>query len=277
MNGDIDFTKGIYKGDDIEEIFKPFSTKYMPFWWYFREVLRANLKASSWWQKSDGTALSDEEQKELVALSLLNYSVYTSMADAVAFLEQLHWELHRTTSAKWRVFEVRRAWKAMYSSLYTSFNALCNIVCVAVGHKSPFGAKPGFVWNYGPKQACDLVNRKGIKEIADPLGQCRVRLQIRDHLDHYWLIWHSLCRGEFLLDSAFEKGYLPIRPPAEAEVEVDALKLAKKHVVNSAKDFNSIYQELAIEGGHLDEYLSAKGWRIDYSDYGPHNGRRPRP
>ena len=277
MNGDIDFTKGIYKGDDIEEIFKPFSTKYMPFWWHFREVLRANLRASSWWQKSDGTALSDEEHKELVALSLLNYSVYTSVADAVAFLEQLHSELHRTTSAKWRVFEVRRAWKAMYSSLYTSFNALCNIVCVIVGRKSPFRRRRGVIWNYGPTKAYNLVNGKGIREIAEALGRCKDRLELRNHLDHFWAVWVQIDRGLFRLDKAFEKGYVRIGPQAEVQVEVDAHELAKEHLVNSAKDFNSIYQELAIEGGHLDEYLSAKGWRIDYSDYGPHNGRRPRP
>lgn len=272
----IDFTKGGYKGDVVEETFKHFSVRYMQFWWHFREVLRAQPAASAWWKKQDGTGLSGEEQRELIALSFLNYGVYTGMADAHAFFEQMGFELSRTMLDNWRQVEVGRAWRAMYSSLYRSFNALCNIVCVVVGQKSPFGEKQGEVWNYTPKDALNLINSKGIKEIAEPLGRCSERLKIRNHLDHWWLIWHSMRRGEFLLDSAFEKGYVPIDPKAEVKLKVDAHKRAHEDVVNSAKDFDLIYRELAIEGGYLDQYLSAKGWKIDYKD-SPHNGQRPLP
>jgi len=278
MNAEIDSKRGGYKGDVVEETFKPFSAQYMQFWWHFREVLRANHAASPWWKKTDGTPISDDEQRELVALSLLNYAVYTGIAEALAFFEQMGYELSRTMLPGWRLFEVRRLWEAMYSSLYSSFNALCNIVCVVVGQKSPFGEKPELVWNYTPRDALNLITGKGIKGLAEPLGRCRDRLEIRDHLDHYWLIWHSIVQGRFLLDKHFEKGYVPIHPETEVLTNVDAHKQAREHILDCAKDFDLIYRQLAIKGGYLDEYLSTKGWKIDYSDYGPpHNGQRPRP
>jgi hypothetical protein len=43
-----------------------------------------------------------------------------------------------------------------------------------------------------------------------------------------------------------------------------------------AEDFNLIYREFAVASGFLEQFLAAKGWKIDYSDYGPpHNGQRP--
>jgi hypothetical protein len=276
MNPSIDFTRGGYKGDVVEETFKPFSASYMPFWWYFREVLRACDRASPHWKKSDGTDLSDDEQRELVALSLLNYAVYMGIAEAVASFEQMKGQLSRTMLPGWRLFEVRRLWKAMYSSLYTSFNALCNIICVVVGQKPPVKKKRGRAWNYTPTDALKLVNDRGIKELAEPLGRCKDGLEIRDHLDHYWTIWHNIIQGQFLLDENFKKGYVPLHPKTEVSLHLDAQKLAHKHIVESAKDFNLIYRELSVEDGFLDQYLSAKGWRIDYSDYPPHNGQRPR-
>jgi hypothetical protein len=246
----------------------------MPYWWYFREVLRASHSRSPHWKKSDDTPLSDDEQKELIALSLLNYAVYTGMAEAIASFEQMGSELSRTMPSDWRVIEVRRLWKAMYSSLYTSFNALCNIVCVVVGQGPPVRKKGGRPWNYSPKDAYKLV--KDIRELAEPLNRCRDRLEIRNHLDHYWTIWHSIVQGRFLLDENFEKGYVPVHPEAEVSAKVDAYKLAYEHIIEFAKDFNLIYYELAVEDGYLDHYLSAKGWKVDYSDYGPpHNGQRP--
>jgi len=278
MGIEIDFTKGGYQGDVVEETFKPFTASYMPFWWHFHEVLRASDRASSRWKKSDGTALSDDEQRELVALSLLNYAVYTGMAEAIASFEQMGYELSRTTVPAWRLFEVRMLWKAMYSSLYTSFNALCNIVCVIVGQKSPFGEDPKRIWNYTPKQAYGLVNGRGIKELTEPISRCRDRLEIRDHLDHYWTIWHRIVQGQFLLDKNFKKGYVPLYPEDEVLTTVDAHKLALEHIVESAKDFNLIYREIAVKGGHLDQYLSSRKWMVDYSDYGPpHNKQRPLP
>lgn len=271
-------SQGGYKGDVVEETFKPFSSLYIPFWWHFHEVLRASDRASPLWRKSDGTALSDDEQRELVALSSLNYAVYTGMAESLTFFEQMGHELSRTMNPGWRLFEVRRLWKAMYSSLYTSFNALCNIVCVVVGQKPPFVETPAGVRNYTPKKAYGLVVGRGIGELAEPLGRCIYRLEIRHHLDHYWTIWHKIDQGRFLLDKNFKKGYVPIYPEVEVSPEVDAVELAYGHVVESAEDFNLVYRELAVEDSYLDQYLLAKGWEIDYSDYGPpHNGQRPLP
>jgi len=320
----INFTKGGYQGDVIEETFKPFrvfgtlrgehlfdaisghsavilpkmwrqnaanwtvtprnpreppfTVLHMPFWWHFREVLRASDRASQHWKKSDDTPLSDDAQRELVALSLLNYAVYTGIAEAIASFDQIGYELARTMVPTWRLFEVRRLWKALYSSLYTSFNALCNIVCVIVGPRSPFGENPKCIWNYTPKCAYNLVNGRAIKELAGPIDRCKDRLEIRDHLDHYWTIWHTISQGTFLLDENFTKGYVPIHPETEVSTTVDAYQLAREHIVEAAEDFNLIYRESAVKGGYLDQYLSARGWRIDYTDYGPpHNGQRPQP
>ena len=161
MNQTVDFTKGGYRADVVEETFRDFTVSYMPFWWHFREVLRASDRAASHWQQANGAVLPDNDQRELVALSLLNYAVYTGMAEALAFLEQMGFELARTTLPPWRLFEVRRFWKAMYSSLYTSFNALCNIVYVVVGQRPTVKQTAIGVWNYTPKDAVNIANAKG--------------------------------------------------------------------------------------------------------------------
>jgi hypothetical protein len=278
MSMQIDFTKGGYEGDVVEETFKPFTVPHVPFWWQFREVLRASDRASHRWKKSDGTDLSDDAQRELVALSLLHYTVYHGIAEAITFFEQMGCELSQTVAPGWRIFQVRRSWKAMYSSLYTSFNALCNVVCVVVGQKSPFGEDPTRIWNYTPKRALDLVKGRGIKALVEPIGRCRERLEIRDHLDHYWTIWLSITQGRFMMDENFEKGYVAIRPKDEVLPTVDAHKLASDHLVQSAQDFNLIYREIAVKDGYLDQYLSSNKWMVDYSDYGPpHDKQRPMP
>lgn len=278
MSMNVDFSKGGYQGDIIEETFKQFTVRSMPFWWHFREVLRASHLASPHWAKADGSALSGDEQKELVALSLMNYAVYTGIAESLAFFEQLQFQVFRTTFDPWRIFDARRYWKATYSSLYSSFNALCNIVCIVVGHKPPFGEKPGKVWNYSPSSAYRLVNGKGIVSISEPLKRVTERLEIRSQLDHYWLIWHGIVQGKFLIDKNFTKGYVPLDIGADVSLKVDAIGLAQEHLIKSVEDFNVVYRELSVAGGFLDQYVSARGWAVDYSDYGePHNGQRPKP
>jgi len=278
MSVNVDFSKGGYQGDIIEETFKQFTVKSMPFWWHFREVLRASQLASPHWTKADGAALSDDEQKELVALSLMNYAVYTGIAESLAFLEQLQFEVFRTTFDSWRIFDARRHWKATYSTLYSSFNALSNIVCIVVGLKPPLGEKRGKVWNYSPSSAYRLVNGKGINTIAEPLRRVTQRLEIRSQLDHYWLIWHGIVQGKFLIDKNFTKGYVPLDMGADVSLDVDAIGLAREHLIKSVEDFNVIYRELSVAGAFLDQYVSARGWMVDYSDYGePHNGQRPKP
>ena len=76
MDGPIDFTLGGYDGDVVEEAFAPFTKPTMPFWWQFREVLRANHMVSPHLKKTDGTDSTDDEQRQFVALSLLNYRVH---------------------------------------------------------------------------------------------------------------------------------------------------------------------------------------------------------
>ena len=309
--GTIDFSKGGYRGDEVEEDFKPFTTQHMPFWWHFREVLRASDGVSAHWRTSNGSPLLDDGQRVLVALSLLNYAVYTAMAEALAFLSEMQDELrpvgpagptsgsgfrlldgslstgtcstykqgHPNGSVEWaggQLFQVRKAWKALYSSLYTSFNALSNIVCVLVGKKPVFRGTLT-VRNYTPSAALKLVEGD-YASLADPLHRCDRRMEIRHHLDHYWLIWHTISHGKLLFDSDFAKGRLVLRPGVELALAIDAYQRALEDIQGSARDFNLVYQELAVRNGFLDQYLQSQGWQIDYSDYGlPHGGQRPRP
>ncbi len=273
----VDFSRGGYKGDVVEETFKYFSAHRFPFWWHFREVLRASQQIAPYWKNVNDSNLSDDDQRQLIALSLLHYSVYTGFTEATTFFQQMTFELQRVLVFSWRVFEIRRYWKATYSSLYSSFNALCNILSVIIGNKSPFGKMPGKVWNYTPSSTIKLLTDSGINDIADILKKCKERLEIRDHLDHYWVIWTAVERGGFYMDKNFEKGTVPLTPPTKNDFTVDALKQTETHLLDFAKDFNAIYERLAISNGYLDRYLLSKGWKIDYTGYQPHGGKRPLP
>jgi hypothetical protein len=275
--GDIDFSKGGYGGDDIEEMFKPFTTRYMEYWWHFREVLRPGQEQGNpHWSRMGGTPLSDEDWRELIGLSMTNYAVYTGMAEAVSFLEQMRFELIRTTHAAGRLFEVRRTWKAFYSSLYGSFTALSNVICMVIGQKKLFKNTSG-TRNYDPGDAHSVL--QGIPALETAFGNCLARLEIRNQLDHYWIIWHGVAQGRFVIDRNFtRKAYLVIDPRNEAIVDLDALQKAADDLLGCAIDFNTLFEAMAVSGGYLDQYLAANKWHINYLDYGvPHNGKRPVP
>lgn len=280
MAPEIDLTRGGYGGDVVEETFKPFTATNMEYWWHFREVLLASTdKDTAYWRRVDGQPMSDDEHRELIALSLTNYAVYTNFADGLAFFEELSFELSRFTAEASRLANVRRAWKAMYSSLYSSLNALSNIVCVVVAHKPRFEIKPsGEVWNYTPRRAHNLMQSRGFNTIAVPLKRCIDRMVIRDQLDHYGLIWHSITRGNFFIDSNFTKGSIPVSPANEVKIDLNAYEIAHEDLLGCARDFNLVYKELSVTDGYLDKYLQKNGWEIDYSSFGePHNQKRPLP
>ena len=277
MTTDIDLTKGGYGGDVVEEMFKPFTAQYMEYYWHFREVLiPKQQKGDTQWRRLDGKPLTDDDWKPLIALSMTNYAVYTGMAEALGFYEQMTDELHRTTFEGWRVFEVRRAWKAMYSSLYSSFTALSNVICMVVGRKPVFKNVSG-TRNYDPGDANEIL--KPFPAMLAPFQDSQQRLEIRNQLDHYWLIWHKIVQGQFLIDSNFtQKAHLVIDPKKDAKVDLDAYQKAHDDLLACATNFNLIYKELAITDGHLDTYIEHNKWRIDYSDYGtPHDHERPLP
>jgi len=278
MPPDIDLTRGGYGGDDIEEGFKWFTGEHMEYWWHFREVLRPEQQKSDkkHWHRLDGHSLTDDDWKTLIALSMTNYAVYTGISEALAFFEQMSNELYRTTFNASRVFEVRRAWKAMYSSLYGSFTALSNVICMVVGKKTVFKNAAGNR-NYDPGDAKEVV--QAIPAILKPFGDCQQRLEIRNQLDHYWLIWHGIEQGQFFIDRNFsQKAHLVIDPANDAQVDLDAYEKARYDLTSCASKFNLIYKEMAITGGSLDAYFTHNGWYIDYSEFGePHNGKRPSP
>jgi hypothetical protein len=245
-------------------------------------VLRSGQKKGHpYWLRCDGNSLTDNDWEQLIALSMTNYAVYTGLAEAVSFREQMRNELDRTTFDGWRVFEVRRAWKAMYSSLYSSFTALSNVICIVVGKQPVFKSKnvknSNSKRNYDPGDAKSAVQT--IPAVLTPFEDCQNRLEIRNQLDHYWLIWHCIEQGQFVIDRNFtRKAHLVIDPAKEAHVDLDAFAKATEDLFTCASNFNRIYKEMAISGGYLDAYLDHHGWYVDYSDFGkPHNGKRPVP
>jgi hypothetical protein len=283
MGQDIDFTQGGYGGDAIEETFKPFTQQHMEYWWQFREVLRApqakpNPNQNCVWWKIGHNSLSDNEWTDLIAISLTHYAVYTNIADAISFFNILGNELNRNVAGGERLIHVRRTWKAIYSSLYSSLTALSNLISVIVTQKPRVQFRPnGEAWNYTPRPTRDLVQGRGLNQIADPLKRCIDRMVIRDHLDHYGLMWCSLGQNHFFIDSNIVKGQVVI-DPSSVKYDLDAIKRAEDDLVGCAQDFNLIYKEMASTGGYLDTYLQSRGWIIDYSDFGPpHNGQRPKP
>lgn len=275
----IDFSKGGYKGDPVEEMFKGFTAQYMPYWWHFREVLRASHLSSIHWQKQAGGQLSNEEAKDLVAISLIMYQVYTCLAESISFTEQLEHELNRSTLHSTRHFEVKKNWKAAYSSLYSSLNAVCNLLLIVAGNLPIVQQKKNSneVMNYSPGYAFTFFKDRN-PSLSALVKTCQDRLEIRNHLDHYWLIWLKIERGSFLLDDNFKKGYVVTEQTPNSQNWIDARRRLHQDILGTAKDFNTFFQELANSGGYLDQYLTSKDLKIDYSDYGmPHNGRRPLP
>lgn len=309
--GDIDFSRGGYRGDSIEEHFKWFTTQHMEYWWHFREVLRpADRKyhrrqnqpklLPKWWRKKGLTSLNrrlplcyrtgwrkkgvgklaNEDYEELIALSLLNYAVYTGIAEALSFFTEMQQAVLQHDG-----FRSKRNWKSLYSSLYTSFNAFIQVVSVVIGKKRHYSSvvkENGKKYGWTLKKLKDRMDKDGSPSKAlgatiEVLDRCNTRLQIRHQLDHWWTIWTKL-DYRFLMDPEFRNtGFVQLDPEANQwENGVDIVQKSIDDIVSCMRDFNLIYKEMAVEGGYLDQYLDSQGWFIDYSNYHPHNGR-PKP
>jgi hypothetical protein len=272
----IDFSKGGYQGDDVEQMFKGFTTIHLSHYWYFREVLRASDSQSEHWQKITGGPLTEEETKNLVAISMIMYHVYTCLGEAISFAQALDYELAQYNLNATRHFEVKKNWKAAYSSLYTSLNAMSNLLMIVAGENPVLKSKPGKIpKNYTPQDPIDFF-RQSTPTLSATISSCRDRLEIRSHLDHYWTIWTGIGQGVFRLDKDFSKGYVVTSPPADGQYGIDARSKLNEDIVNTAKDLDTLFLELSRPGGSLDKYLNTKDTVIDYSDYGaPHHGERP--
>lgn len=273
----IDFSKGGYQGDTVEEMFKGFTEIHMPYYWYFREVLRASDRRKEHWQKITGGLLTEEETNDLVAISMIMYHVYTCLGEAISFTQTLEYELNKFTFNPTRHFEVKKNWKAAYSSLYTSVTSISNLVLIVEGQKLLYEYYPdGTPKNYSPGNAVTFFKSRN-KLFSDIIKNCQDRLEIRNHLDHYWTIWTGIGQGVFKFDKDFSKGYVVTRPPTGGQSGIDARSKLNEDIVNTAKDLDTLFLELSRPGGSLDKYLNTKGIVIHYSDYGvPHNGQRPR-
>jgi hypothetical protein len=274
MLAPVDLTRGGYQGDEVEEEFKFFTSQKLSYWWHFREVLRSSDTRSDRWSRRDGTSLSDVEQREFLMLSLLNHAVYTSFAEAI--VSGRHLAVQAADSSP-TIFHIRRHWKAAYSSLYTSFVPLCNLVAFLATSETPYTAS-GKVNNLSWGQTKDALTKASppLGIFIDPLTRVHKRLELRSHLDHYWLIW-LVCRPDgVFMDRDFEKGHLPLDRPTEYGDNV--VERLMEDIELTAADYDLVYQQLAVSEGTFDRFLERRGWRVRYEDYGtPHNGSRPAP
>jgi hypothetical protein len=168
---------------------------------------------------------------------------------------------------------VKKNWKAAYSSLYSSYIAFCNMLVVVIGKRDIL--KNGR--NYSAQNAKSVL--KQYSEMGNILENCSDHLKIRHHLDHFWLIWMSVEKGEFLIDSDFEKGYVRLGYPSKNYNNwLDGQVRLNEDIFGISKNFNALFIELSKVEGYLDQYLAFKGWEIQYTDYGPpHYGERPKP
>lgn len=283
MTRELDLNKGGYGGDDIEEEFKWFTSQHMEYWWHFREVLRPVLdKKEAYWKRIDGKPMSDADHKKLIAVGFLNYAVYTGIAEAFSFFHDL-----RSNVAQRSIFGTRRAWKSTYSSLYSSFNAFCNLVHVIICNKSPFGRDDNNPWNPPTSTILKELQKVNANAAINVIEDCLNQLEIRNQLDHWWTIWIGFVEDphthqvKLRLDRNFQKkGYILIEPDKELNLEhgFDLVQRTIDELTSCAQGFNRIYKEIAITGGHFDTYLGKNGWLIEYQDYGPpHNQQRPQP
>lgn len=271
----LDLQKGFYHGDVIEESFKHFTFSCMPHWWHFREIIYATPKESDHWKKDDGSRLPDDEQRNLVSLSLAHYAVYTGIAESVSFVKQVE---HQLRQPQPDVFEIRKAFKAAFSSLYSGFNAHSNVVYnvmspLVAGHVSKWGALPSTVIKF--------LEKNGFNSLARNLKRCNNSLEMRHHLDHYWTLWirieaSSSGQGLLLLDKEFEKGYAPLREK-RIHPETNGINYAYKHIITIANLFNSNYKFLSVRKGYFEKFLIARHIKVDYSGLGYYKGKRPKP
>ncbi|MCA0456968.1 MAG: hypothetical protein LCI00_23555 [Chloroflexi bacterium] len=269
--GKIDFSKGGYKGGEDEEYFKWFTIPEMPYYWYFREILRASDKPSDNWQYQDGTKLSEEHQKELIALSLLNYAVHTGIAESLLFFDEILLEVNKEVTQN-RIMNTRRYWKAAYSSLYTSYNSICNILYVILNCGSFFfKSKSGDVVTYGLNKIKDSKNAP--PQIIDTLKRCNSYLKIRSQMDHYWTIPLDIQRNKFVMFSPFVKGDIVLNMSPSSSNGIDGREQLEKDIHGIAKELNSIYEQITTGNNYFDKYLGRKDWKIDYSNFQPHYGR----
>lgn len=275
---EIDLFQGGYSGDVIEDLYKPFTGLNMEYWWHFREVLRSGqFKGHPYWRRKDNAPLEESDWENLIALSLTHYAVYTGIAEAIAFFEILSYELNRTTFPPIRLHEVSRNWKAMYSSLYSSFTAFSNVVCIVVGQKDIFKSS-NKSRNYDPGDAKAILKSTNELALIQVFESCLTSLEIRNQLDHYWLIYRDIDLGRFNIDEDFKKKGHLVTDRSQIKVTINAYEKASVDLMDCMKSFNIIYKAIAKEDGYLDRYLKVKGYAIDYSDYGPpHNGKRPQP
>ncbi|VTR91558.1 unnamed protein product [Gemmata massiliana] len=280
MHTPVDLTRGGYKGDTTEEAFKSDTSKALSYWWHFREVLRASHTRNPNWVRLDGTPLDDEGQQKLVALSLLNYAAYTGFAGAIAARDGLVSMLNGPRESHLRLpFELRRRWKEAYGSLYSSFAALLNLVCILSEPSQPLikGDKVT-TYNFDDRVKNSLTTKGGgLARARIALEQVHACLEIRTQLDHYWLIWTELRPEGLFMDGSFgKKGHIPLDGPSSCNVNVVAR--LSQDINATAGNFDSVYRELAVTDGYLDQLFTKNNWQVRYDDYGlPHNGARPRP
>lgn len=256
-----------YRGDEVEERFASYTKSRMPCWWEFRERLRASDRASNHWRTAaDVTEVADDTvQTELVALSLLHYGVYKGIAEALHHLEALNDALcDSDAESQTRRFTVLLCWKAMNSSLYTSFESARQLVgelFTRPGAKKARGSKIG-------EHRWKNTKSKLPPTLIDQFEKMNRALETRHQLDHRWPIWCQIDDGKFLIDRDHSASHVVLRPEVELgenpEAMQDGVAFSERLIDSTADGLNVVYEALLT--GALDSYLSAVGCVVTAGD-----------
>jgi len=259
---DVEITS-IFTGGLDEEIFKKFTANNLLHWWHFRALLRANLKSQDYWQDSERNRLPDSEQAELIALSLMNYHVHSGIFEASIFQNELELELAKLMNLDTlKMINLRRFWKAAYSSLYTSYNAVCNIIYVLVTGESVFGKNKNREnpWNYTPSKTKNLLERYDHNVLYKLVFDSEQYIEIRNHLDHFWTIWTGFKGERFVMDDNFRKGRIIVDPDKELSATIDVTYKLQQDIFGLVKNLDAIYEFITqpMDTNLLENYLLKK-------------------
>ena len=110
--------------------------------------------------------MPDADQRELVGLGLEHYHLYTASGEALTYHEELKNVISRNEFSAKKTFDVRRMWKAVYSSLYTSFTAMSIVVNYVAFQRSFFKKTTPHVMNWMPGNILDEARKRNSPDFA---------------------------------------------------------------------------------------------------------------
>lgn len=245
-----------YEGDPIEEWFKPVSSYYLSYWWFFREVIRAG----TFLEKDDESQPTQEEKDSILALAYLNYSVYTNYTYVAVDAGEIE-ALEKVPYSSYSITLARRNIKAAVGSMYSAMISLANAtnVLFTMGNGKQENLSLGEI-----EQNANTSSNSDFKKCLKLLKEMSSRLVIRHHEDHYWVspIRIEVISGigaRYFVNTAVFRGVLPHE--SQPQDFILARKFFEKEVEFAMIRANTIYEILVQQ---FPNYLTAKNWRIPY-------------